>query len=469
MGNGVELLPSNVLCHRLVRREAAPLEPAVRRFMEERFRADFRDVRIHAGPAARALCRALGARAFTWGRDIFFGEGQYAPRGPAGRRLLAHELVHVLQQRLGRSRGRPSVVPVGDPGDACEAEADRLAAEALGGGLRSAVSPDAAGALRRAVKVLADSARIELNREGVVPATFVNMPLRSAFFHLTKNADPIIHQRPTESEQEASAIHIEGWVDVEAGPRDNLVGYPLRFIQLVKTHDFHFWFAGRTAAEGSVSIDLTTAPGIPARFVGEFVLDSTDNLYGENVIPFMNLRTPFTEGRRGARVTLMTALDDHPSVKMPLAFRNPATGDDNYLYEALCFKEFLTALVVPKGADAYQILAHLTWNIIWRATFSWKESAAQGSAGAGGGAQAGRKFYTCQATTTVSHFYRSKGVKGAPQDTTLAPKIERPNLNPGETANALSKGAMNQLKQPGIWNVQASDTRVDPNIPDFFN
>jgi hypothetical protein len=319
------------------------------------------------------------------------------------------------------------------------------------------------------IKVVADSARIELNREGVVPATYVNMSLHSAFFHLTKNADPIIYQRQTESEEDASAIHIEGRVDVEAGPRDNLVAYPLRFIQLAKTHDSHFWYAGHAAAAGSVSIDLTTAPAIPARFVGEFTLDSTDNLYGQDVMPFMNLRSPFQEGKRGARVSLMTALDDHPSVKMPLTFNNPATGVDNYLYEALCFKEFLTALVVPKGADAYQILAHLTWNIIWRASFRWRESAASGSADAGDGVQVDRKSYTCLATTTVSHFYRSKGVKGAPQDSSLAAKIEHPNLTVSETANALSKEASKQLKQRGIWNVQAYDTRVDPSIPVFLN
>src|SRR3954451_11440659 len=95
----VATLPATTLRDALARREAAPLGSEDRRFMEARFGADFGDVRVHTGPAAAALCRALDARAFTLGRDVVFGAGQYAPARPAGRRLLAHELAHVLQQR----------------------------------------------------------------------------------------------------------------------------------------------------------------------------------------------------------------------------------------------------------------------------------------------------------------------------------------------------------------------------------
>src|SRR5688500_18908026 len=103
MRDAVESLPCSFLCDWLARSEAAPLGPSVRGFMETRFGADLGDVRIHTGPEAAALCGALQARAFTWGNDIVFGAGQYAPASPAGRRLLAHELVHVLQQRAART------------------------------------------------------------------------------------------------------------------------------------------------------------------------------------------------------------------------------------------------------------------------------------------------------------------------------------------------------------------------------
>ncbi len=56
------------------------------------------DARLHTGPAAQRLAASLGARAFTFGRDIAFAEGEYQPDTERGRRLIAHELVHVAQQ-----------------------------------------------------------------------------------------------------------------------------------------------------------------------------------------------------------------------------------------------------------------------------------------------------------------------------------------------------------------------------------
>ena len=74
------------------------LDPAVRTEMERRFGLDFGDVRVHVGKAAAASALAEGARAYTLGRDIVFGEGRYAPATVEGKRLLAHELAHVVQQ-----------------------------------------------------------------------------------------------------------------------------------------------------------------------------------------------------------------------------------------------------------------------------------------------------------------------------------------------------------------------------------
>jgi hypothetical protein len=75
-----------------------PLDDATRGFMETRFARDFGAVRIHRDGAAAASARAVGARAYAVGRDIVFGAGAYAPTEPAGRRLIAHELAHVIQQ-----------------------------------------------------------------------------------------------------------------------------------------------------------------------------------------------------------------------------------------------------------------------------------------------------------------------------------------------------------------------------------
>jgi len=86
-----------------LRSPAQPLNPASRAFFEPRFGTDFSDVRIHSGEAAARSARDVGARAYTVGRNVVFGEGQYQPHADGGRRLLAHELVHTVQQGAVRS------------------------------------------------------------------------------------------------------------------------------------------------------------------------------------------------------------------------------------------------------------------------------------------------------------------------------------------------------------------------------
>jgi hypothetical protein len=80
--------------------EGRPLDAETRSFMESRFGHDFGSVRVHSGKEAARAAHSVGARAFALGRDIAFGERYYAPGTAVGRRLIAHELTHVLQQRL---------------------------------------------------------------------------------------------------------------------------------------------------------------------------------------------------------------------------------------------------------------------------------------------------------------------------------------------------------------------------------
>jgi hypothetical protein len=61
--------------------------------------ADFSSVRIHTNSGAAQLSRSLKAQAFTYGNDIFFDQGKYDPESARGKRLLAHELTHTVQQR----------------------------------------------------------------------------------------------------------------------------------------------------------------------------------------------------------------------------------------------------------------------------------------------------------------------------------------------------------------------------------
>ncbi len=77
-----------------------PLAREVRDFMEPRFGADFGDVRVHTDATAARASEALGAEAFTYGSDVYFGAG----KGPSTDELTAHELSHVVQQRSGVAR-----------------------------------------------------------------------------------------------------------------------------------------------------------------------------------------------------------------------------------------------------------------------------------------------------------------------------------------------------------------------------
>ncbi len=70
--------------------------------MEASLGHDFSDVRIHTDGRASESAKAVQASAYTVGNDVVFGSGAYAPEPDAGKRTLAHELTHVVQQRSGR-------------------------------------------------------------------------------------------------------------------------------------------------------------------------------------------------------------------------------------------------------------------------------------------------------------------------------------------------------------------------------
>ncbi|MBP0451204.1 DUF4157 domain-containing protein [Kitasatospora sp. RG8] len=106
--------------HDVLRGPGRPLDQATRTDMESRLGADFSDVRIHTGGAAKASAAEVGARAYTSGNDIVIGEGG------GGAHTLAHELTHVIQQRRGPVSGTDNGngLKVSDPSDRFEREAE---------------------------------------------------------------------------------------------------------------------------------------------------------------------------------------------------------------------------------------------------------------------------------------------------------------------------------------------------------
>lgn len=124
--------------------DGVPLGSTVRQFMEPRFGVDFSRVRIHANRRAAALSRSISARAFTHGRHVYFNEGEYQPDTHDGKRVLAHELTHVIQQGGSRSTQQPVAVPRAiSAGTAGSAIIQRMGP--LGAELRQNVAPWGSG------------------------------------------------------------------------------------------------------------------------------------------------------------------------------------------------------------------------------------------------------------------------------------------------------------------------------------
>jgi hypothetical protein len=113
-----------------------PLAPPVRTTMEAHFGHDFSRVRIHTDPTAARSARAVHALAYTVGSDIAFDAGRYAPDTAAGRRLLAHELAHVVQQR-STAPADLAGLSVSEATEPAEAEAASAAGQASDRGDRS--------------------------------------------------------------------------------------------------------------------------------------------------------------------------------------------------------------------------------------------------------------------------------------------------------------------------------------------
>jgi hypothetical protein len=95
-GNGIPPIVQDVLNSG----GGKPLDSTTRGFMESRFGQDFSEVRVHTDAKAAESARAVNAEAYTMGRNVMFGAGQYLPQTSEGRRLLAHELTHVVQQNI---------------------------------------------------------------------------------------------------------------------------------------------------------------------------------------------------------------------------------------------------------------------------------------------------------------------------------------------------------------------------------
>ena len=120
----------------VLRSAGEPLDHATRDFMEPRFGHDFSQVRVHRDEKSADSARSVNALAYTVGNDIVFGANQYCPQSTEGKKILAHELTHTIQQGSDVRR-LPDRLETTSPNDTVEREADAAAESVVKGGLYS--------------------------------------------------------------------------------------------------------------------------------------------------------------------------------------------------------------------------------------------------------------------------------------------------------------------------------------------
>ncbi len=154
------------IVHEVLSSPGRPLDFSTRTFMESQLGHDFSAVRVHDDARAARSAQAVAASAYTVGTHVAFEEGQYNPGTFQGRKLLAHELTHVMQG-AGPAGGAPGQLKIGEPESAEERHADEVADRIAGpSGLHHAgsLAPSPATVLRRqpapAAKPLCDPTQI---------------------------------------------------------------------------------------------------------------------------------------------------------------------------------------------------------------------------------------------------------------------------------------------------------------------
>lgn len=123
-GAGPSVAPPIV--HDVLQSPGQSLDTGTRGMMEARFGHDFSRVQVHTDAKAASSAQAVNALAYTVGNSVVFGSGQYAPATEHGRRLLAHELTHVVQQ-AGMAQPAVGQLLVGESHTSEEQAAERMA------------------------------------------------------------------------------------------------------------------------------------------------------------------------------------------------------------------------------------------------------------------------------------------------------------------------------------------------------
>jgi hypothetical protein len=168
------------LVYDALRTPGQPLDAGTRTYFEARLDHDFSGVRVHTDTKAAESARAVNARAYTVGPNVVFGEGHYQPTTPAGRRLIAHELTHVVQQRQTRPVSQNAPLAISMAGDPAEREAERVATALSNRGAAQPIVEHPTASLPRAPldidKIAADAENFATTMISI-PNTVIRLPL----------------------------------------------------------------------------------------------------------------------------------------------------------------------------------------------------------------------------------------------------------------------------------------------------
>ncbi len=187
-----------------------PIDAGAKHDMEARFGRDFSRVRVHTDAAAAESARAVEAQAYTVGQDVVFGAGRYAPATSGGRRLLAHELTHTIQQGGARAPAEGlTLAPADGPAEREAQRAGHRAGE-LAGGAAATVARTPAGVLQRAPDDAAATEQAPA-RAAAPPAAATAVPAAPP-----APAPALTPAQIVEETIADFAIYTQHWVDAEA-------------------------------------------------------------------------------------------------------------------------------------------------------------------------------------------------------------------------------------------------------------
>jgi hypothetical protein len=295
------------------------------------------------------------------------------------------------------------------------------------------------------------SARMNVDIAGSAPNTDISDDGQSAVLHLTRNADPIIAKNKRASDSQISAINISGSVDVRHGAKEDVSkSAEFHFIQLAAHMCAYVSYAGRTSRDGAVELNFAQPPAYPQKFAFDFVLDGPDFAPGAptDVLPFTNDRATVILPKRNNKgdlvpgvSTMVAETDDHPALTLPLAFQNRETKRANFLVEVIRDTLFVTAFVVREKRTKITILAHVCWRTFWSTRYHWVAGKCVPYKPEVGAFDVGKTVIGA-ATGEGTPF----GFSSA-----MADKITKPNTNPKETANELSRIALKNLEAHPLW------------------